>query len=391
MPLSAEQRSHRPGDVPYWGANDVVGWVDQHLFDEELVLVGEDGAPFFDRAKSVAFHVDGPVWVNNHMHVLRPRGVEPRFLTHALNATDYGRVISGSTRDKLTQDDMKAIPVPELDINEQRRVAAFLDDRVDRIDRVIAARHKEMEAIQAAFESVQRAAILGLDEKRQAEFELPWARVGGASRKVRRLGQLARMGTGHTPSRSISDYWLNCTIPWLTTGDVHRFRRDEIDVIDQTSIQISELGLANSAAVVHPARTVALSRTASAGFAVIMGNDMATSQDFVTWTCGPELLPEFLLYSLRVMRPYLLGFLATGSTHKTIYFPDIQDLSIVVPEVELQRLAVEVVAERADSRKSGLAALAQCIDLLLEFKYSLIAAAVAGELDVTTAGSGIPS
>ena len=59
------------GDYPYWGANSIIDYIDSWLFDEELVLLGEDGAPFFDCHREVAFTVSGKAWVNNHAHVLR--------------------------------------------------------------------------------------------------------------------------------------------------------------------------------------------------------------------------------------------------------------------------------------------------------------------------------
>ncbi len=104
IPLNSEQRAETPGLVPYWGANAIMDYVQKALFDEELVLLGEDGAPFFDRTKPVAFHSKGPVWPNNHIHVLRPRSkMLARYLTAVLNITDYAEFIDGSTRDKLTQ------------------------------------------------------------------------------------------------------------------------------------------------------------------------------------------------------------------------------------------------------------------------------------------------
>jgi type I restriction enzyme S subunit len=87
VPLNAEERGRMQGEYPYWGANSIVDYVDKWLFDEELVLLGEDGAPFFDRTKRVAFRVCGKVWVNNHAHVLRPgRLVDAAFLANALSA-----------------------------------------------------------------------------------------------------------------------------------------------------------------------------------------------------------------------------------------------------------------------------------------------------------------
>ncbi|GLW98771.1 restriction endonuclease subunit S [Microtetraspora sp. NBRC 16547] len=147
---------------------------------------------------------------------------------------------------------------------------------------------------------------------------------------------VAKLGTGHTPSRQHPEYWEDCTLPWITLADVWQFRDGTRDTIAETKEKISRLGLANSAAVLHPAGTVILSRTASVGFSAIMGRNMATSQDFATWTCGPELEARYLLHALRAMAPDLRR-VAAGSTHKTIYMPDIEQLRIPLPPVEEQR------------------------------------------------------
>ncbi|NNJ05061.1 hypothetical protein HHX38_13070 [Streptomyces sp. PKU-MA01144] len=147
---------------------------------------------------------------------------------------------------------------------------------------------------------------------------------------------VARLGSGHTPSRSKPEYWENCTVPWITLADVWQLRDGRTNVISETKEMVSPLGLANSAAVKHPAGTVILSRTASVGFSAIMGRDMATSQDFATWTCGSKLEPRYLLHALRGMAPDLKR-VATGSTHKTIYMPDIEQLRVPLPPLEEQR------------------------------------------------------
>jgi type I restriction enzyme S subunit len=158
---------------------------------------------------------------------------------------------------------------------------------------------------------------------------------------------LARLGTGHTPSRQHPEYWENCDTPWMTLADVWQLRSGTVDYVHETKDMISKLGLANSAAVLHPAGTVILSRTASVGFSGIMGRDMATSQDFATWTCGERLHPKYLLYVLRAMAPDLRR-VAAGSTHKTIYMPEIEGLRTPIPPVdEQQRIADFLDAEVA--------------------------------------------
>ena len=103
-PVNAKERAERPGTIPYFGATGQVGTIDEALFDEPLVLLGEDGVQFFDPNKSKAYEIDGPTWVNNHAHVLRPdEGKIPRtLLVHYLNQFDYRGSANGTTRLKLT-------------------------------------------------------------------------------------------------------------------------------------------------------------------------------------------------------------------------------------------------------------------------------------------------
>lgn len=158
--------------------------------------------------------------------------------------------------------------------------------------------------------------------------EVPWVQAR----------YVARTGTGHTPSRNRAELWVpdECTIPWFTLADVWQLRDGTKTVITETAERVSARGIAESAAVVHPAGTVLLSRTASVGFAGVMGCPMAVSQDFMTWTPGPRLDSTFLVWALRAMTDRLHG-LMYGSTHKTIYMPDLSSLRIPLPPLDQQQ------------------------------------------------------
>jgi type I restriction enzyme, S subunit len=155
IPLNSEERGNRQGNIPYWGANQIVDYVDNYIFDEELILLGEDGAPFFDPFRDVAFNVSGKIWPNNHVHVLRPNKeiVDSVFVKYALNSADFHLYISGSTRDKLNQSDMGEIYIRFCNLPEQHQIATFLDHETAKIDTLI--------------EKQQRLISL-LKEKRQA-------------------------------------------------------------------------------------------------------------------------------------------------------------------------------------------------------------------------------
>jgi restriction endonuclease S subunit len=143
-------------------------------------------------------------------------------------------------------------------------------------------------------------------------------------------------------------------------------------VIDETEEMISPIGVANSAAVLHPAGTVALSRTASVGFSCILGRDMATSQDFATWTCGPLLDPRFLLYSLRG-QPEQIRERMIGSTHKTIYMPDIETLTTPLPPLETQRRIADFIEAECARIDSVVAARVRTSSMLAERRASAVA------------------
>lgn len=138
VPVSAKERATRIGDVPYYGASGRVGSIDAHLFDEPLILLGEDGVQFFDPYKTKAYLIDGPGWVNNHAHVLKARpNVDRRYLAHFLNQFDYRGYANGTTRLKLTQGAMRRIPVLIPSLDEQRRIVAILEGHFSCLDRAL--------------------------------------------------------------------------------------------------------------------------------------------------------------------------------------------------------------------------------------------------------------
>ena len=111
-----------------------------------------------------------------------------------------------------------------------------------------------------------------------------------------------------------------------------------------------------------------------------MGVDMATSQDFATWTCGPRLIPDYLLFCLRAMRTDLLGRLAMGSTHRTIYMPEIKSIVIPLPPPAEQVEIVQTLRAKIRTLDEARLEMGSQISLLRERRQALISAAVTGGL-----------
>ena len=122
IPITKKDR--KPGKIPYYGATKQVDSVSDYIFDERLLLLGEDGADWSAGANS-AYIIEGKSWVNNHAHVLRPMAdiVNDVWLMFYLNATDLTKWVSGTTVPKLNQKNMCEIPVPIPPIHEQTILA----------------------------------------------------------------------------------------------------------------------------------------------------------------------------------------------------------------------------------------------------------------------------
>jgi type I restriction enzyme S subunit len=126
-PVREEDRN--PGAYPYYGATSQQGTIDGYIFNEPLVLLAEDGGPFGDSAKPIAYAINGKTWVNNHAHVLRAHAgaIQTGFLFRVLSFYNVLPFITGTTRGKLTKSDASRIPIPLPPLSEQRRVVELLD------------------------------------------------------------------------------------------------------------------------------------------------------------------------------------------------------------------------------------------------------------------------
>lgn len=116
IPITASER--RNGRYPYYGANGIQDYVADYIFDDELVLLAEDGGNFGSKTRPIAYRVSGKCWVNNHAHVLKPMAnVDVDYLCYSLMFYDTEELVNGATRQKLTQAAMRKIIVGDFNIN----------------------------------------------------------------------------------------------------------------------------------------------------------------------------------------------------------------------------------------------------------------------------------
>lgn len=129
IPLNGAQRSEKQGVIPYYGANGVVDYIDNHIFDQDLVLLAEDGGYFDEYAtRPIAQFITGKSWVNNHAHILEAKKqTTEKWLYYLLVHKNIMAFVNAGTRAKLNKSDMLSIPILMPEKDEQNKIIEILD------------------------------------------------------------------------------------------------------------------------------------------------------------------------------------------------------------------------------------------------------------------------
>lgn len=319
--------------------------------------------------------------LNQHIFKLEfdRSSVDPEYLCYAINETLHeqeAKSHGGVGLRHVTKDAFSQTRIPLPSYAEQKQIANVLlgmRSKVSTIDKVLDQTHQDagrarIAVLQAAFDGeltrVWRARNRDTESVGELLARVPKPEQGRGGREPTSrliagrsaisvnspdiplpegwrwvsLLRLAKQETGHTPSRRKPEYW-DGNIPWLGIKDASA---NHGGYIQDTSQKITSAGLANSSARLLPSGTVCLSRTASVGYVVILGSEMATSQDFATWTCTEALMPEYLLYALMSEGSSIRRF-GEGSVHTTIYFPEIRAFHIRLPPLQEQAEIVKQI------------------------------------------------
>ena len=414
------KRNRVSGPYPYYGATGVLDHVEGYLFDEMLVLLGEDGAKWEAGANS-AFSIEGKTWVNNHAHVMRPNReiLDDNWLIYYLNFSDLMPYVSGMTVPKLNQGSLREIQIPLPPLEEQKRIVSILDEAFEGLDRARENAEANLKSARELFGAHLKSIFLNnslsweTDAATGSAAQEELSAVGAAPNQVSKrntktggraaaeqhilgnfslsvkipyiaarkgwkwslLTDLARLESGHTPSRRKPEYWSG-DISWIGIKDARdRHGLEIVNTLESTN----DLGIDNSSARVLPKGTVCLSRTASVGYVTIMGRDMATSQDFVNWVCGPELDPEFLKIIFLAQETEFMKF-SSGAVHQTIYFPQAKAFAICHPNVHTQKEIVKQANAVLETTKAAHANCQSKLQDISDLRQSLLQKAFAGEL-----------
>jgi type I restriction enzyme S subunit len=355
------KRDRIAGQFPYYGASGILDYVNDYIFNEALILVGEDGAKW-GAGENSSFNADGKYWVNNHAHVIRPdrKQIIDQWLIYYLNGNDLSPFITGLTVPKLNQAKLREIPVMLPPLPEQRRIVAILDEAFAGLEVMRANAEKNVHNARDLFDSYLDSIFI--------QNNIGW--------KISKLGIMCEQITDGT---HISPKYVETGIPMLDSKHIgERFFIDdsapEKFISPETDaelakrckpragdILISSRGSIGKLAIVRPKQDFN-----------IMGN-------MILIRLPREFNRQFVAFYLRCQVKHLES-LARGVAQKGLYLNQIRDFEIPTPPgAEQTRIGARLEALSHEfARLESL--YRQKLTAIAELKQSLLHKAFSGQL-----------
>lgn len=381
IPVDAALRN--PGPYAYWGAGSIVDYVDNYIFDEELVLLGEDGAPFFDEYRPVAFLITEKIWANNHIHVIKGKpGVCNRFLVHYLNSVQYQEYINGSVLNKLTQGNMNEIVCPIPSTAEQESIADFLDDKCAKIDGIIADIEKQIETLQKYKKSlITETVTKGLDKSvPMKDSGIEWIGEIPSGWKVEPIKYRVDFFNGdrgeNYPSKA---EMLTDGVPFINAGHLLNGGLDmeNMDFISEEKYRVM-------GGVKLQENDILYCLRGSVGKNSILSINRGTVASSLVALRSKNISAKFLYYSLNSNIDEVQRFLwDNGTAQPNLSAENLGKFKICVPPYNEQKAIVDFLDSKCANVDTILNQKEKALTLLQQHKKSLIYEYVTGKKRVT--------
>lgn len=377
IPLSAEVRGQMQNpQYDYYGASGVIDKVEDYIFDEPTILIGEDGANLLNRGSALAFLAKGKYWVNNHAHILKPRRGSIDYFCYLLESFDYTECISGSAQPKFTLGELQRVPLIAPPIPEQQAIARYLDRKAGGIDRKVELLKKKAQLYRDLKQSlINETVTRGLNKAAPlcnsgvdwiGQIPAHWKLV-----RIKDIGRESKTRNGNTP-----------------VGDmlsVSGYRGIEVKDYDHEHQKrtVEEL---RDYRVVKPGQLVVNTMWLNYRGLGVSPHVGYVSPAYRVYSINDEIFGAYLHHLMRSdlyvfgYCIYLQGIRPNSLQMKT---GDFESFPIVLPPIEEQTKIVSYLEEKTGKLDRIVETLETQIDKLKELRKTLINDVVTGKTRVT--------
>ena len=376
-PINATERADRIGDIPYYGATGQVGWIDDYLTDEELVLLGEDGAPFLDLLKDKAYLISEKAWVNNHAHILKSifGHIGNLYLLNYLNVFNFTGYVNGTTRLKLTQSSMDTIPVPVPPLAEQQRI-------VDRIESLFAKLDEAKEKAQAVVDGFEDRKAAILHKTFTGELTGEWRKTVGkdiSEWKTVTVGDISDVKGGKRVPKGMSLTDINTGHPYIKAGNLKQgtvidngisYVPDEVlPFIKNYTVNAGDVYITNVGACIGDCGVIPSQFDGA--------NLTENAVKMTNLQCLSEYLANYLSSS---SVQQLIKTLIASATLGKLSIANIKTIPVFLPSDEEQLKIIGVINQLFEKELQAKETAEQVIDQIDVMKKAILARAFRGEL-----------
>lgn len=319
IPITASER--KSGSYPYYGANGIQDYVADYIFDDELVLLAEDGGNFGSKTKPIAYRVSGKCWVNNHAHVLKPKkDFNVDYLCYSLMFYNTDGLVNGATRQKLTQATMRQMLIPQRAYQEQCDIVA----QMNKVNLIIKTRQNQLQK---------------LDDLVKARFVELFGNpvINNKGWNVSDLGQLTiKIGSGATPKGGKEAYQTD-GISLIRSMNVHngKFEYKELaHISDEQAARLENVAVEKNDVLLN------ITGASVARSCVVPTNVLPArvNQHVCIIRCKDSIMPDFI-NSLLIDDNYqdlLWSIAGSGATREAITKQQVESLQIILPPISKQ-------------------------------------------------------
>lgn len=327
-PIKDSNRAKMKGQYPYYGASGVIDFINDYIFDEELILLGEDGENILSRNVRLVFKINGKVWVNNHAHVLKPKeGFDVSYLTEKLESLDYEQYNTGTAQPKLNQRTCWAIPIALPPTKaEQNAIATVLSDAdalISSLEKLIAKKRNIKQGVmQELLRSKEEWEMKKLGEVATLKARIGWQ--GLTTAEYKKSGDYFLV-TGTEFKNGFID-WENCFYV-----EEERYKQDKNIQIKEHDVLVTKDGTIGKVALI---KSIPKPATLNSGVFVIRPINNSFNPEFFYYLLLSEVFLKFL------------SQLSAGSTINHLYQKDFVSFQFLIPKtIEEQKIIAQVLSD----------------------------------------------
>jgi Restriction endonuclease S subunits len=337
VPLSENVRKNMKGIYPYCGANGIIDYINDYIFDGEYVLVAEDGGRY-GKFENTAYIMNGKFWVNNHAHVLQAKdGISINtFILYWFIYADISQYVAGTTRQKLTLSVLKSIPLPLPSLEEQKAIAGILST----VQSAIEKTEKVINALKNLKKSMMKHLFTygPVAEEEAEKVELKETEIGLIPKhwEVVRVGEVAKFKIGRTPPRNVKEYWEDGKYFWVSIADMRNA------YIYNTNEKVSEKAYKEIfKGNIVPAGTLLMSFKLTIGRTAFLMVDGFHNEAIVSIYPKEQVLKEFLFFYLPTID--YSEFQDRAIKGNTLNISKIEKIPLPLPPLEEQQKIAQIL------------------------------------------------